>query len=157
MLLKCILQPLTPGLEEFVKTDKLGAELREKAFQKLSDTLSKNDDTLWTWEKTIRDEFQDLYRWISSYTIGYGVSAELTQEEAINQKLLKQGLEQRDLENLIHIDPQEWQDYKQEYEKEMEEERKKNALAMQAEGFDNNLIAKCLGITEEEVEKLLKE
>ena len=30
MLMKCMLQPLTPGLEEFVKNDKLGAELRKK-------------------------------------------------------------------------------------------------------------------------------
>ena len=38
-----------------------------------------------------------------------------------------------------------------------EEERKKNALAMKAEGFDNSVIAKCLKVSETEVEKLLKE
>ena len=45
-----------------------------------------------------------------------------------------------------------------------EEERRKNALAMKnnvhtmkTKGFDNALIAECLGITEPEVEKLLKE
>ncbi len=142
-----------------MKTDKLDAELREKAFQELSGTLSENDGTLLTWEKTIRDEFQDLHRWISSYIIGYGVSSGLTQEEAIekvNQKLLKEGLEQRDLENLIHIEPQEWQDYKQECEKEMAEERQKIASNMKKMGIDNVVIAKCLGITDAGVETPLR-
>ena len=38
-----------------------------------------------------------------------------------------------------------------------EEERRKNALNMKAKEFDNKLIAECLGITEPEVEKLIKE
>ena len=38
-----------------------------------------------------------------------------------------------------------------------EEERRKNAQAMKAKNFDNKLIAECLGISEAEVEKLLKE
>ena len=38
-----------------------------------------------------------------------------------------------------------------------EEERRKNALAMKAEGFDNAVIARCLKISEAEVAKLLNE
>ena len=34
---------------------------------------------------------------------------------------------------------------------------KNNVHTMKAKGFDNKLIAECLGITEIEVEKLIKE
>ena len=37
------------------------------------------------------------------------------------------------------------------------EERRKNALNMKSKGFDNKLIAECLGITEGEVKAILKQ
>ena len=39
----------------------------------------------------------------------------------------------------------------------MEEKRRKNAPNMKTDGLSNTIIAKYLGITEPEVEKLLKE
>ena len=37
----------------------------------------------------------------------------------------------------------------------VENERRKNAMNMKAEGFDTKVIAKCLGISEKEVEAIL--
>ena len=38
----------------------------------------------------------------------------------------------------------------------IESERRKNALNMKAKGFDTSLIAECLGISEADVEAILK-
>ena len=66
-------------------------------------------------------------------------------------------MEQQNLKNLISIDSQEWQDYKQKYEQEMLKERRKIASSMKKMGVDDAVISKCLKISEAELMKLLNE
>ncbi len=61
------------------------------------------------------------------------------------------------LESLIDIDQQRWEECKKEHETERKEQLKTIACTMKADGLLNVLIAEYLGITDAEIETLLKE